>query len=344
MSLVLHVVDRLSGGVPVAVRDYIRNTPPEFSHAVLSPFQAGVPSQAWSGLDVIHRDLTTARLHQVRRIRVTVDELAPSVVHAHSSFPGALSRISRIGAIQLVYSPHCFKFDDPATMPLVRAGIKWAEKALAHRSTHFAVLSAHEAKLARSVARSASTTWIPNVPSVDVRAPFSDQAPPRRIGMLGRVAPQKDPHFMAALTREIGRTVSDIESVWIGDGALPLRTELEDAGVVITGWVDSSGVVDELDRLGLYVHTASYEGFPLSVLDAAARRIPIISRRIPALEEVGIRTFDTPSEGAALAIRSFEDPAFRQELLEIGQTMLTRMSPDRQRESLRRVWSSPSGA
>lgn len=344
MSLVLHVVDRLSGGVPVAVRDYIRNTPPEFSHAVLSPFEAGLPSRVWNELEVIHRDLTGARLHQIGRIRITVDELEPSVVHAHSSFPGALSRVSRIGAVPLVYSPHCFKFDDPSTKPLVRAGIKWAEKALAHRSTHFAVLSAHEANLARSVAHSALTTWIPNVPSVSVREPISDQAPPRRIGMLGRVAPQKDPHFMAALTREISRSFSDIESVWIGDGPLPLRSELENAGVAITGWVDSSGVADELDRLGLYVHTASYEGFPLSVLDAAARQIPIISRRIPALEEVGVRTFDTPSEGAALAIKSFEDPAFRQELLEIGQTMLTRMSPDRQQESLRRVWSSSSGA
>lgn len=332
--LVMHVVDRLSGGVPIAVRSYISNTSEQFSHVVVAPFVDGAPSRVWEGLDASYFDLTASRFSQMSAIRAAIRSTAPDVVHAHSSFPGALTRIPGLSRARIIYSPHCFKFDDPGTGRVTRALFRLVERMLAHRTAGYAVLSGHEAALAAGLGRSVNVHRVPNVPSVPLR---STAPPPRRkIGMIGRIAPQKDPSFMAELTRTL--TSSDrIEAVWIGDGER--HALLHAAGVRVTGWLDETDLLAEIDDLGVYVHTASYEGFPLSVLDAAARRIPIIVRRIPALQEAGLATFDTPAEAASLATRACIDSAFREELRAAGDRLLHVMNPATQREALVEIWS-----
>jgi glycosyltransferase involved in cell wall biosynthesis len=156
--------------------------------------------------------------------------------------------------------------------------------------------------------------------------------------MIGRLSAQKDPEFMALLVAQLRETYATLDSVWIGDGEPRLRDRLTQSGIKVTGWLPQDDVVHELDKLKLYVHTAAYEGFPLSVLDVAARRVPIIARRIPALEEAGLRTFDTIAEGVALAKRALADESFRTELQRAGDAMLSRMNTTTQRAALERAW------
>lgn len=335
---ILHVVDRLSGGVPVAVRDYITHAPADTRHTLLSPYVDGRPAGVWSGLTADFLDLGSNRLAHLRAIRRTLRDLQPDLVHAHSSFPGLLTRIVGI-PVGVVYSPHCFKFDDPGASPLLRHTVRSVESLLARRTARFAILSEHEADLVRSLDSRAETVLVPNTPSVEVadrRAPDAS----RRIGMVGRLAPQKDPDFFLKVCARVGP--ADVEGVWIGDGTTEFRSRLEASGVRVTGWLRKEEVSEHLDQLAVYVHTASYEGFPLSVLDAAARGIPVVAREIPALQAAGLATFRTPDEAADLIRRCLTDIDFREALIDAGEQMLDAMNDRTQRDALDRAWTVPT--
>lgn len=338
MSVVLHVVDRLTGGVPIAVRDYIRNSPDGYTHVLLSPFVSNEPAPVWGSIEVTHVDLGRSPFGRLTTILQTIRALSPSVIHAHSSFPGTLTRLIVGVRVPIIYSPHCFKFDDPSIPSALRAAFRLVEVILAYRTSAFGVLSAHEADLARSLRSGVDIVRLPNVASVPPRS--ANVAPSgRRVGMIGRVAPQKSPEFMVAIADELRARGSDVEFVWIGGGSANAEQLLRDAGVRVTGWLDETDLLAEIDALDLYVHTARYEGFPLSLLDVAARGVPIVARRIPALEEVGLRTFDTVAQGAECIIQGCASVDFRMDLTSRGRRMLSVMNSRTQRDSLRALWS-----
>jgi hypothetical protein len=78
-------------------------------------------------------------MQQIGRIRQTIAAVKPAVIHAHSSFPGALTRIATNGEIPVVYSPHCFKFDDPSVARPLRSVFRSIERVLSRRTHTFAV-------------------------------------------------------------------------------------------------------------------------------------------------------------------------------------------------------------
>lgn len=335
-ALILHVVDRLTGGVPIAVASFIRNSPPEYTHAVLSPHDRGRPSHVWDGLRVAHHDLGSKAWSYPIRYRQALRALRPQLVHAHSSIPGALVRALPSHGAPLAYSPHCFKFDDPDIGRAARALYRSAEFLLARRRTHFLVLTPHEASLAGSLRRSTSIHQIPNVaslPSIPARPRLAARP---RIGMVGRLTSQKDPSFMVRIAQ---LSSFDADFVWIGDGQSRHRKALESAGVTVTGWLGPTATAAELDALDVYVHTASYEGFPLSVLDAAARRLPVIARRIPAFIGSGLETFDTADEAASLIRNVLEHPQEARRLEEKSRLLLETMNSSVQETKLRQAWS-----
>lgn len=337
-TTVAHVVDRLTGGVPVAVCDYIRNSPGGVRHVIVSPWVEGRPSVIWDGVAADHLDLGSSRLRQPLRTRRLLREAAPDVVHAHSSFPGAFVRAVRSRGSRVVYSPHCFKFDDPSASRLLRTVVRGAERVLARRTDVFAVLSEHEGDLARDLGAGARIARVPNAASVPVRRVDLASGARRRIGMVGRLAGQKDPGMMIDLVRQLGAGPKGIEAVWIGGGDDAWTERLTEAGVRVTGWLSKDEVTKELDALSLYVHTASYEGFPLSVLDAAARGIPVLGRSIPSLREAGLATFDDAVSGAAAIGRAVGDRDELALLRARGDQMLERMNASTQRAALAGVW------
>lgn len=344
MTTVLHVVDRLTGGVPVAVRTYIENSPAEAEHTILAPFEAGSPASAWNGLDVSHIELGRSLFARVSAVRSAATALGPEIIHAHSSYSGAYARVGAPAGTYIAYSPHCFKFDDPALSRARRWAFRRAEKLLARRTDRFVVLSDWEAALARELSGTADIVSVPNTPSLPLLTERRSERSRRTVGMMGRIAPQKDPSYFADFARELQSRDPLCGTTWIGDGDALLRTALIEAGIAVTGWVPTESVGSHLDSLDLYVHTARYEGFPLSVLDAAARRIPVIVRRIPAFNDTPLVTFDAPAQGAEIASRALHDPEFRHQLIERGDQLLRRMNTTTQQRALSAAWSTSKSA
>ncbi|MDN5996512.1 glycosyltransferase [Acidipropionibacterium jensenii] len=330
---VLHITECYDGGVGHALDTRVRATP-ELEHFLM-----------WSGLDDPADNcdfsevmqLPDGLLARVRAVRATVKRIQPDVVHAHSSWAGVYARIAPL-SVPVVYEPHCFKFDDPDLHPVARLAFRAAERVLARRTRVFGSLSSHEDFLARSLGSHVRTVRIPNVPTVPIAGPGSSfHGSATKAVMIGRIAAQKDPQFFADVAAVIGSAAHPLESVWIGDGTDEGKALLRDAGVRVTGWLSPESIVNELHN-AVYVHSARYEGFPLSILDAAAQRIPIVARCIPPLEEIDIAKAVTPSEVAALALALAEPGAAQDRAIKVSTELLDKYNVQGLHDALTRLY------
>ncbi len=338
---ILHVVDRVSGGVPVAVGTYIRNSPQRYSHHVLSPFVHGAPAPVWDDIPAIHHDLGVGTVRRIRVIRRTAASIGAVAVHAHSSYSGAYARLSQSRhARPIIYTPHCYAFERTDLPRAVRFAYRVAESALAWNTTMVAACSYGEHQLADHIPGTTRPPLvIPNAPSLPVSLRPREATMPTRFGMAGRVSRQKDPRAFLEAAERIQRVFPDAKARWIGSGDEFLASLLRERGVHVTGWKDGAALTEELDQLDLYLHVAAWEGFPLAVLDAHARRRPILVRPIraftgidPALTlDAGLRELDrVGNEGYA---------AWADENVALWAAFLAQNTPSAQRRALARTWS-----
>lgn len=284
MARVLHIVDRVSGGVPVAARTYIRHGADDVEHVVLTPSEGA--DAPWGAVAVL--DLPDGHGRRVRAVRDAVRRVGPDVVHAHSSFSGvyarlALGRRGRRGRPRVVYSPHCFAFERTDVARPVARAYRMIESALGRRTDVLAACGPGELRIAEGFASlRGRAALVPNVATVPERAVRPWQGGTLRVAMSGRVSTQKGPEAFVALIHQLRGAGVDTAPVWIGSGDADTTRTLEGAGVEVTGWLDHESTADALAAADVYVHTAAWEGFPLAVLDAHACALPILVRPIAA--------------------------------------------------------------
>lgn len=321
---ILHVTECFAGGVSRAIVTRVKATP-EFEHHLL-----------WSGDEAPSTDLPFASVQElpygtIRRtksVSKVLKALSPEVVHAHSSWAGLYTRLLPL-PIPVVYEPHCFKFDDPELDRLRRFVFRTAEKFLANRTAAFGVLTEHEKALATNLDARIPTRIIPNIATFSGTAVKSSPATDDSIHvtMIGRLARQKDPDFFIRTVDHL-REISDrpVQAVWIGDGEKQLRDECENSGVQVTGWLSASEVRNELQRSNVYIHSASYEGFPLSVLDAATAGTPIVARDIAPFKQTELLQASTPDQLAHLAFNTAIESTTRKQAIRAGELLLEQMN------------------
>lgn len=344
---VLHVVDRISGGVPIAVLSYIRNSPVGYVHAIVSPFIDGEPPAVWRGLPVALYDLGDGHIERIGRVRALARLVHPDVVHAHSSFAGGYVRLALWrGKTKIVYSPHCFSFERRDLGILPRAVAFFIEALLAANTDVIAACSASEQRRARCLLRLArGTEQIPNTASTERRTYLPVRASgPRdglRLGMIGRISAQKDPRYFLNVVRHLRASGLNGDAVWIGDGDPIARAALIRAGVAVTGWLLPEEVSAHLRTLDLYVHTAAWEGFPISVLDAHASGLAILVRPISAFEGTAERTHVSARvlrESTAIASNTERSGAWQVANRESWSEYLALNTDEEQRRALEGVW------
>lgn len=236
---------------------------------------------------------------RVKQVRQLARALGVDIVHAHSSWAGLYARVLS-SEVPVVYQPHGFSFANRSLSAPGRLVGKAMERLLAHRAQVIVAVSGAEAKAARGLGLNADRVrLVPNSSMLTGPDRLSDSgfrgAVPT-IVMIGRLAPEKDPPFFVELARRsAGRDLS-FHFVWIGDGQSQVSSLLTAAGVEVTGWLGRDALSEHLGRAFAYVHTAVAEGFPISVLDAAAFGIPILARPLAALSEAGLPTYESPDE------------------------------------------------
>lgn len=307
---VVHVTEAWGGGVASAIASYVRSTPEAEHHAVIAIREGDYLDDGelnrFASVDT--RRGQTALL---RGVRDAVARVRPDAIHAHSSYGGVLARIVSPGGARVVYTPHCYAFERDDLPRAARAAIRAVERALSRRADVVAACSPREAVLARSLNPRVPVVHVPNVADVPLSTTPQRGGHVESVVAIGRLTPQKDPAMFAAVAA--AHRVSggeNIEFVWVGGGERD-KSALESAGVRITGWVPQSQVARELGGVCVYVHTARWEGFPMSVLEAARSGVPILARRAAPFDHCPQRwVFGTEDEFVSM-LASLDSPTNR---------------------------------
>ena len=121
------------------------------------------------------------------------------------------------------------------------------------------------------------------------RSTGGDPSSPLRIAGNGRLGPQKDARFFAEAVSSARSDGIDVDAVWIGGGDDEIARHLLDSGVDVTGWCSREQALKILATCDVYFHTAQWEGFPISILEATTAGLPVIARAQPY-----IRGFEMP--------------------------------------------------
>lgn len=220
-------------------------------------------------------------LRTVGRLRTTLNEIGPDVVHLHSSFAGFLGRLSTLFALPkaaFFYSPHCISFmrrDISAVKRLAFVGLEWIACV---RKCLYVACSESEGQAIR--------VWL-RQPVVVVENAVGDTPSSARSGDAGRpadgppcvvtvggVRAQKNPELFAQIAH--GMRASGTRFVWIGDGDDAWKARLADAGVEVTGWLPHDEVARRLGGADVYLSTSSWEGMPVSVIEAMLAGRPVV--------------------------------------------------------------------
>jgi glycosyltransferase involved in cell wall biosynthesis len=341
---VLHIVEALGSGIATALEDYIRSTPGH-AHTVLGYRRPG--AQTGDGLERLAALLLLpeGRLAQIRAVRRWVRELRPDVIHAHSTYAGLYVRLFvRASAASVVFTPHAYPFER-RDIPAALRGVYWLiEALLSLRGGCVAAVGRHEAMLAERLPGKQVVVHLPNVVrSVRSTPPASIQDRSAegglRLAMVGRISPQKGPDFFRRAVELSQASALPLRWIWIGGGEAADERALREAGAEVTGWVSRSEALGWLATADVYVHTAAWEGLPVSLLEAAALGLPIVARRIPALEHLGLPLLCDSPEALVAALRPLLDERRRDALRTRSWLLAEHHQPAAQRKALELAYS-----
>lgn len=334
MRRILHVTDCYSTGVGRAI-DTVVSLTPEHEHHLL---WAGEDDPSGVGF-ASTRPLPRGLPQRVRAVRESVAQTGSEIVHAHSSRAGVYARLTGLDA-RVLYQPHAYKLLDPALPSPARAAVALVERALGPRTDTVVVLSEEERALAARLTPAAAHVLVPNVPTLARPAPVVTDPgrtgpPPRTVVMSGRVSAQKDPEYLVAVATRLRELDPGVSVRWLGspdDARLAAR--LRAAGVEVTGWLQADELATALRDAGVYLHSAAYEGFPLSVLDAAACGLPVLVRDISAFAGTPLVRVAGPEDATTRVLEVLRGGEVWQAAVAGGRDLLASMDPAVQRARL----------
>ena len=335
---VLHVTEALGGGVQSAIANYVDGLP-EVEHALFSRAREGQATYTWSRR-VAHEDYVGGLPGFFRRLVRKVREERPDVVHLHSSFAGAARAVLPRGTA-VVYSPHCYAMERRDLPPVARATYRAVEFALARRTHAVVAVSPREAEISRSLSSRVATAIALNPAPFEPPARGARPVPsdPAEVVMVGRISRQKDPGLFAAVARASPGV--PWRFVWIGDGDPAARDDLARAGVEVTGWTDPAHAARRVAAARLYLHSAAWEGGPLSTVEAATLGTPVLARDIPSMRSLGYALAgERPDQLAGAVARYFGDPVYAREVARATAAVAAASSPAAMSEAVRRAYAS----
>ncbi|PJI51000.1 MAG: hypothetical protein CTR55_01500 [Pseudomonas sp.] len=298
---ILHITESFGGGVTSAINSYILNSQ-QHEHYLLASVRKGDTTGEESQGLFKHRELVPRRLSSLARVKPYIDRVQPDVIHLHSTYAGALIRaLPFIPAQKIVYTPHGFAFlrgDHPMMLKAYRA----IESLLARRTAVIAGCGLDEQRIAGELIEPTHTLGLVNVcdelPEVPAVRSLTNKPV---IGMVGRISRQKGHEYFRALAE----SCADVAHFkWIGGGDAQVMAEMVQAGIEVTGWRPRGEVIAHMKGLDLYFHTAAWDGFPISVLEAAKLDLPIALRSIGPFTTEGLTTLQS-LEDASREINAF---------------------------------------
>jgi glycosyltransferase involved in cell wall biosynthesis len=298
---VLHIGKIFGGGVMVAIADYIRSTTAQYDHVVL----ARPADQDDTGVNCRTRFLELPTgwfgIAAIRSIRKAVAAEAPDIVHLHSSWVGLWGRLGVPRRVPVAYSPHCYAFERTDISRNLRRTFWFAEWLLSRiRRTVIIAVSPRETELAVGLNPRQSVAYVPNVADI-TSSPGTSRTPTSCLSVVGagRLVPQKGSDWFGEVAQAVRAKSGQVSFTWLGGGSADVEARLSRSGVQVTGWLPRAEVVKKMTSADVYMHSAAWEGAPLTALEAVSLRLPVLCRQIKSMTSLGFPLLFSRAEDAA---------------------------------------------
>lgn len=266
------------------------------------------------------------------------------LVHCHAAMRGSFWRkglfasIARLFGIPVILHLHgsemkpFYVSQRPFVQRLIRSRLEQASLVV--------VLSQSWKDFVQSIAPGARVTIVPNYVTVPEPIERSSRVG-REILFLGLVGQRKGVYDLIESFLPLRDAHPEARLVIGGNGetekaAALIRDRGLDAEVVLAGWIDGPAKTELLHRCGIYVLPSHNEGLPMSVLEAMAVGLPVVTTRaggIPELVTDGVDGIlidagDRTALTRALT-RLVEDESLRERLGEAGRRRVEQTYSDR---------------
>lgn len=247
-----------------------------------------------------------------KKIREVIGDYKPDIVHTHASKAGAIGRLAasklNVPLIFHTFHGHVFHSYFGKTKTTFYKNI---ERYLAKKSTKIIAISAiqkHELSAIHEICDPSKIEVIPLgfdlnrfredkvSKRINFRKRWGIQDDEIAIGIVGRLVPIKDHNLFLEAAKIINeKTTHKIKFVIVGDGEL--RTSLEDKvvslgliNVIFTSWIKN---VDEVNAgLDILCLSSKNEGTPVSLIEAQASRLPIVSTNVGGIENIVLKNIN----------------------------------------------------
>lgn len=111
------------------------------------------------------------------------------------------------------------------------------------------------------------------------------------IGMIGRIADQKDPYTFVKTAQEICKEFDKARFVWIGDGEM--RKEIEDyvkklnleSKIYFAGYKKHEDIISWIDFIDIVLFTSKFEGLPLVLLEEMSAGKIIVAAEVNGIPD-----------------------------------------------------------
>lgn len=313
---VLHVVEHCGGGVETYVQATIRRQRAEGRWGPIrlaadpAHLDARLADLADSAAGYQSSRAPLGAIRAARQVQRIIDEIAPDIVHLHSSYPGVYGRMfADLGpeAPAIVYCPHGWSFDMDA--PAIKRDIYQRIERRLMRATDVTIaISEHEHQGGEAVlAPPCSLALIPHGVAEAAAGPRPPTLNCAHLNLLfvGRFGRQKGLDLLLSAFKRVRR--QDVRLHILG-GPNPGRNAAvatDDPRITAHGWIDHSEIDAWYAAADALIVPSRWEGFGLVTVEAMRNRTAVIASIRGALPEVldhgaAGRLFD-PEDAGALA-------------------------------------------
>ncbi|RVU27515.1 glycosyltransferase family 1 protein [Streptomyces antnestii] len=305
---VLHVTQPVDGGVARVVRDLTRaQLGAGMRISVACPPDGPLAGSLRSiGCDVLPWQATRSPgpgiAREVRGLARLVDQVKPTVVHAHSAKAGLAARLAVRGRVPTVFQPHAWSFE-AVDGPTARLALEWERRGARWASR---VVCVSEAERATGERAGITARWdvIPNgvdltrfAPATEPRTATTDPL----VVCVGRICRQKGQDVLVRAWPLVQERFPRARLVLVGDG--PDAAALRRQATAAVRFVGADDPVPWYRQADLVVLPSRWEGMALSPLEAMACGRPAVVTDVDGARE------SMPADLAPHCLVPPDDPA-----------------------------------
>ncbi|MFC3286229.1 glycosyltransferase [Litchfieldella rifensis] len=230
------------------------------------------------------------KLLSIFSIKKVLDSYCPDVIVMHSSFAGFIGRLAVFLSRKksnCYYIPHCISFMRKDIGNLKKGIFVALERIASIKKCTYIACSNSELEEIKSKIPNCECLVVENAVSdsfSDIKNSTKKVPEKKSIVSIGQIRTQKNPKLFAEICKNLkGR---NIEFIWVGDGDEDLKSHLIGNGVVVTGWVSPEEVKKHLANAKIYLSTSSWEGLPVSLIEASYADVVIVATNCPGNTDI----------------------------------------------------------